>query len=311
MTFSEYDVSFAADENFPIYGTLTIPDGTAPFAAVVMVHGSGATNRDEAVLVNAPFRDLAHGLAERGIASLRYDKRTFTHASSEPNLMEKLVKVVATIQGEVTDDAQAAVRLLRGDERIDGERIFVLGHSMGAGLAAYIGSKEPVAGYIAMAGTLKQLWEVIVDQNNAALAENPQLDTSEIRAQLDAEIENAKILKADPAQDADGTLLFGLPLKYLRSMAEIDAAALHLADGKPVLVLQGGCDKQVPVEYFEEWKTALAEHAAAKFVLYPALNHLFGEYTGEPKSIMQIMEEYAVRTPVPTEVIAEIAAFIR
>ena len=65
---------------FPLNGKLTLPDGVeGPVPAVVMVHGSGSSNMDEKVMKLTPFRDLAEGLARRGIASIRYDKRSFAH----------------------------------------------------------------------------------------------------------------------------------------------------------------------------------------------------------------------------------------
>ena len=65
---------------YPLNGLLTLPDcldGKVP--AVVFVHGSGASNMDERIYKLTPFKDLAEGLAERGIASIRYDKRSFVY----------------------------------------------------------------------------------------------------------------------------------------------------------------------------------------------------------------------------------------
>jgi len=62
-----------------IRGVVRAPEGAGPFPAVVMVHGSGPGDMDEKVLKLTPFKDLAEGLAGFGIASLRYDKRTFAY----------------------------------------------------------------------------------------------------------------------------------------------------------------------------------------------------------------------------------------
>ena len=87
---------------YPLNGILTIPDGTAgPVPAVVLVHGSGASNMDEKVLKLTPFKDLADGLAAHGIASVRYDKRTFVHG-------RKMMKANAsgmTVVEETIEDA--------------------------------------------------------------------------------------------------------------------------------------------------------------------------------------------------------------
>ena len=65
---------------YPVNGLLTLPmDTTKPVPAVVFVHGSGSSNMDEKVGKLTPFKDLAEGLAKHGIASIRYDKRSFAH----------------------------------------------------------------------------------------------------------------------------------------------------------------------------------------------------------------------------------------
>ena len=77
--FEEKDVVVGTGE-WQLPGTLTLPKGNGPFAAVVLVHGSGPNDRDETIGPNKPFKDLAWGLASQGIAVLRYDKRTKVYA---------------------------------------------------------------------------------------------------------------------------------------------------------------------------------------------------------------------------------------
>jgi dienelactone hydrolase len=104
----------------------------------VLVHGSGPQDRDETIGPNKPFRDLAWGLASQGIAVLRYEKRTKKHA-----MKLVLIKNTITVKQETIDDALAAVALLRKTERIDPNRIFVLGHSLGGMLIPRIGARDP------------------------------------------------------------------------------------------------------------------------------------------------------------------------
>ena len=117
-------------------GTLTMPDGAGPFPAIVLIHGSGPNDRDETIGPNKPFRDLAEGLPSRGIAVLRYEKRTRQHSGKMAALKDTL-----TVKEEVTDDALLAVALLRKTEKIDSRRVFILGHSLGGMMVPRIAEK--------------------------------------------------------------------------------------------------------------------------------------------------------------------------
>ena len=66
--------------NGELPGTLLVPKGEGPFPAAVLVQGSGPSDRDESVGALKPFRDLAEGLAERGVAVYRFDKRTYVYS---------------------------------------------------------------------------------------------------------------------------------------------------------------------------------------------------------------------------------------
>ncbi|MGD1084968.1 MAG: DUF3887 domain-containing protein, partial [Verrucomicrobiota bacterium] len=103
-------------------GTLALPaTGGGPWPAVVLVHGSGPNDRDETIGANKPFRDLAWGLATKGVAVLRYEKRTRQYA-------DKLNFAHITVQEETIDDALGATAQLRATDGLDPKRIFVLGH---------------------------------------------------------------------------------------------------------------------------------------------------------------------------------------
>ena len=127
-------ITVAADADYPLPGLLTLPDGAGPFPAVLLVHGSGPQDRDEAVGPNRPFRDLAVGLADLGVASLRYDKRTFAHGKRLTDALQGRLSV----EEEVIRDALCAAALLRAEPLIRPDRVYLLGHSMGGMLAPRI-----------------------------------------------------------------------------------------------------------------------------------------------------------------------------
>ena len=149
------EITIGKGTEYPLKGLLTLPDdNSSPVPAVVMVHGSGPSNMDELT----PFKDIAEGLAERGVASLRYDKRTFVYA-------RKMRKTDVTVKEETVDDALLAVELLKQTPQIDRERIFILGHSMGAMLAPRIDAEGAgVRGLILMAGTPYRLEDIVINQ---------------------------------------------------------------------------------------------------------------------------------------------------
>ena len=127
--FEEFDVSFG-EAPWVVGGTLTVPRGPGPFPAVVVVQGlQRRPDRDGTFGATKWIRDLAWGLASRGIATLRYDQRAWTHAQAFAR------QAAFTIDEELAQDALAAVALVRRTPRIDSTRVYVLGESL-AGLAA-------------------------------------------------------------------------------------------------------------------------------------------------------------------------------
>src|SRR5262249_49102198 len=109
------EVKFAPAHRGELPGTLLLPKGRGPFPAVVFVHGSGPNDREEAVGGTRVSRDLADGLADRGIASLRYEKRTKARPED--------YRGAYTVDDETTDDAVAAAAFLRTQAEIDPKRI--------------------------------------------------------------------------------------------------------------------------------------------------------------------------------------------
>jgi hypothetical protein len=270
-TFTEKGVTVGTGQ-YQLPGTLTLPQGAGPFPAVVLVHGSGPNDQDETIGPNKPFKDLAWGLASRGIAVLRYAKRTLVIAQ-----MKEPPPAVFTVKEETVEDAQAAVSLLAKTSAIDPKRIYVLGHSLGAMLAPRIatGDKE-VAGIILMAGSTRPLEQSIVEQLKY-LATLPGKNGEEAAKLLPAAEEAAKQIQSPTLAPTASINLLGarIPGSYFLDLRDYHpaetAAGLEIA----MLVLQGDRDYQVTMKDFEGWKTALAGHSGVTFKTYPGLTHLF------------------------------------
>jgi dipeptidyl aminopeptidase/acylaminoacyl peptidase len=300
--FSEEEVTVGSGE-WELPGTLTLPGGEGPFPAVVLVHGSGPNDRDETVGPNRPFRDLAWGLATSGIAVLRYEKRTKVHGA-------KMIMMEGgfTIAEETIDDALAAVDLLGGMERIDGNRIFVLGHSLGGMCIPRIGTRDPdIAGLIIMAGATRPLEDLLVEQYTYIFTLDDTISEGE-RAELD-KIEAQAAAVKDPALSPDtprDSLPLGSDPRYWLDLRDYDPAGAAAALTHPLMILHGERDYQVTMVDFENWKVGLSSHTDAVFKSYPSLNHLFiaGEGPCTP-------EEYTKSGHVSEEVVTDIARWIK
>ncbi len=295
--FGEREVTVGAGE-WALPGTLSTPLGSGPFPALVLVHGSGPNDRDETVGSVKPFRDLAWGLASRGIAVLRYEKRTRQHGSQIASVKD------LTVQQETVDDALAAADLLRHTPGIDPARVFVLGHSLGGMLIPRIGARDPrLAGLIVLAGAAKPLEDIILQQVaylDAADGTVTEAEKSRFES-LKAEVARVKALKPGDT----GTAL-GIPDSYWLDLRGYDPPAAAKALKQPLLILQGERDYQVTMDNFDAWKRALAGRPNVTFQTFPKLNHLFVE--GEGKSTPA---EYEKPAHVSEAVIAEIAGWIR
>lgn len=283
-------------------GTLALPKAGRRLAGVVLVHGSGPHDRDETVGANKPFRDLAWGLASRGLAVLRYDKRTHTHAK----------KFLATTQpitprDETIDDAVAAVRLLRGTRRVDPRRVFVLGHSLGGMLAPRIARAEPrIAGLVILAGPARPLEDLLWDQNNyvarldGKLSDEERAALEQLRIRIDR-IKDPKLAERPPAER-----ILAAPVSYWLDLRGYRPAAAAAELGQPMLLLHGGRDYQVTDKDLKLWRKHLAARKDVTFKRYPKLNHLFipGEGPSRPA-------EYMTPGHIAPQVIEDIAHWIK
>jgi dienelactone hydrolase len=296
--FTEHEAVVGAPP-WELPGTLTLPNGDGPFPAVVLVHGSGPNDRDETIGPNKPFKDLAWGLASRGIAVLRYEKRT-AHYQQAMVAIEQQV----TIHEEAVVDARAAVALLRATPGVDPDRVYLLGHSLGGTLAPLIATEaDGLAGIIIAAGTTRPLEDHILEQAIYISGLDGVLSPEEQTAidAIEASVEKIKALDFAPNE-----VVLGAAKAYWQSLADYDISAAAAGLDLPVLVLQGGRDYQVPPAELDRWQDALASNPDAAFLEYPALNHLFiaGQGLSSP-------QEYLVHGSVALEVIEDIAAWLQ
>ena len=263
----------------------------------MLVHGSGPNDADETIGGLKVFKDLAVGLGSRGIAVLRYEKRT--HASPAG---------VRTQKEEVDDAAHAAVAFLKTTSSIDRKRIVVLGHSQGGYLAPRIARADPaIRALIIFAGSTRPLEESIVAQLKYISSLSPGDD--QLRALIgEAEkfkqtVQSPKLKPDNPVALPTGGTITGAYFLDVRGYhPEKVAAQLAI----PIAVLQGERDYQVTVaDDFAAWKTALGKRKSVTFFTYPDANHAFVAGTGQA-----IPAEYGKPGHVEDKVIDDLATWI-
>lgn len=288
-------LAITVGQTWRLPGTLLTPVEPGPLPAVVLVQGSGPHDRDETIGPNKPFRDLAEGLASLGIATLRYDKRTFVYARQMASMHD------LTVEQETIEDAVNAVRLLQHQPGVDPRRVFLLGHSLGGYLAPRIAKQDPsIAGLIILAGNARPIPELILEQSRELGATPQQL--AQIKQQI------AKIQDLQPGQTSSEPI-FGAPASYWLDLKNYHPAELAKTLSIPMLFLQGGRDFQVTNTDFDLWKSALQNpdrKGGVAFHYYPDLNHLF--MPGQGKSTPA---EYEKPGHVSATVVEQIAAWIK
>ncbi len=293
---------------YPLNGLLTLPENiTEPVPAVVFVHGSGSSNMDEKVGQLTPFKDLAEGLANKGIASIRYDKRSFAHGLK----MVRDKSTIITVKEETIDDAILATELLKKDSRIDSHNIFIIGHSMGGMLAPRIDSEGgKYKGLIIMAGTPRKLEAVMLEQNEAVLNSTKGLVNWIVRKQV-AKLSGlfSGLYELSDEEAKKKKVMGGTTLYYFKEMGEHSVADYLATTKKTMLIVQGEKDFQVSVEKdFNEYKRLLNDKTNVEFRLYENLNHAFVNYLYS--DILKAKQEYNTERHIGEEVISDIADWI-
>jgi pimeloyl-ACP methyl ester carboxylesterase len=287
---------------FNIAGTLTRPSAASGrLPAVVLISGSGPTDRDETVAGIPIFGQLARGLAEAGFLVVRYDKRGVGQSGG---------RAESAALSDFAEDARAVVRWLERRPDVDRQRLAVLGHSEGAAVAMLLASREKrVKAAVLIAGPGTTGAELILEQ------QRHQLDLMKV----DATERAAKVALQEQIQAAvlRGTGWDGVPepmrraadTPWFHSLLAFDPAAVMTDVDQPLLIVQGALDVQVPPHHAEKL-LAMAEarkkNPGAQLMQVPGINHLLvPAKTGE-------VAEYAslAGAEVPPAVPAGIGAWL-
>lgn len=292
--------------NVKLAGTLTRPRVKGPVPAVIMITGSGAQDRDEAIMGHRPFLIWADTLTRRGIAVLRVDDRGIGGSGGNPE--------ISTTQ-DFAGDVLAGINYLKGRNDIDGKRIGLIGHSEGGIIAPMVAAKSTDVHFIVMlAGTgipgneiiqsqsavilrklgmpesevakkgaiNRQIYDIAMNESDLAVAER------KIKAILSAEK-----LPEDQLQSTAKSVLSPWMRFFLRFDPKVALAKTHC----PVLAINGEKDVQViPKENLPVIEKILKDNGNRDVTTkaIPNANHLFQTCnTGMVDEYSQIEETVA------------------
>lgn len=281
-------------------GVLALPQKIKNPPLIIIVGGSGPTDKDGSVGPNKMYKDLAWALAARGFAVYRFDKRTVNPENSKVSL--------ETMHDEYVTDLQNIINHFQQDKRINPKRIYVMGHSQGGMMLPYFAKTcNGIYGYIGLAAPFHTITDLLPAQLTYLSTLNKE-DSAALNAltilKLKAIYQRQHLHSNSINKDS---LFPGLTIPFMRHMdVNRPANLIRFMKNKPCLLLQGARDYQVPVEELEAWKAALPKAKNLCTYTFEKLNHQFMEGVGVPGP-----KEYNTPNNVPEYVIDELVNWLK
>ena len=259
-----------ASNGFTLAGTLSKPmaASAARVPGIVLVGGSGPTDRDELVAGIPIFGQLADTLADAGFVVLRYDKRGVGQSGG---------RTEAATLADYAEDARAAVTLLANRKDVDSKRIVVLGHSEGGSVAMILGAKEKrvaalvLVAAIGVTGAELNLEQVKHAQERSGRAERERQATIDLQKKIQEAVLTGK------GWDQVAAYRSQADTPWFQSFLAYDPSKVMPDVRQPLLIVQGELDTQVTpanADRLSALAGARKGKAAAKVVKIPGVNHL-------------------------------------
>lgn len=285
--------------NLTLPGTLLVAKDNNQKKLVILVHGSGANDRDETLGQLKPFKDLAEGLLKAGISTYRYDKRNYVDPASIPSN--------PTVDNIVTDDVLNIIHYFNSNDTFRNYKLYVIGHSLGALMAPRIAKKAKgaLSGIIMMAGPARPLQDLILEQTIYLDSLYPSKEQDENLQKVKQQVHymNSNAFNENSPSDS---LLLNQKASFWLSFKAYKPTEVIKSIHTPFLILQGEKDFQVRLTDFNLWKKATKGMSNISFKSYPGLSHLFMQSEGTPSP-----KDYVGEKHIPAQVIQDIAMWIQ
>lgn len=275
--------------NLGIEACITSPKQQFPQALVLFIHGSGASDKNENMGYCAPFFDLAVGLASKNIASIRFDKRSWTYpfiAVKDP-------------QDEVINDAVCAANLICQKFKASKIPLIILGHSQGGTFVTQVAERLdrfPDAFILLAAPSSNDLHARLIHQLDYLIQKNPENEDSllKIKNEVRESLTNWKSYTQGRAKNPK--LIFNHPTEYLSYLDAYNPIDVIRKTNIPTLLLQGRDDyKVLENEDFIEWKVELSTNKNVSFKLYENLEHCFVDSKCAEKHIFARVDSEVIK----------------
>jgi dienelactone hydrolase len=273
-------------------GRLSIPKSKTPMPVVIIVPGSGGIDKDCSIGPNKIYKDLAWGLASKGIAAFRYDKKTHQYLNK---LLEddSLGKEPFTVENEYLQDLEEIITAIAARKEINPHPMFNK-------------KFKNIAGFISMAGTLREIPSLAIEQieyinGSQKLASKDSIAMAELKEKM----QNSTRARIH-SMTTNAQLMGPYTLDYWKYLASYYPEKLALKINKPLYVLQGQRDYQVKMIDFDIWKKTMKDKKQVSFKSYPSLNHLFIEGKGP-----SMPKEYTQAGNMSEEVVNDIVNWLK
>ena len=289
---SEQKVSLKTKKG-EIHGSLMMPANTKKPPVVLLISGSGPTNRNgnSPAMVNNNLKMIANSLAQNGIASLRYDKRGIG-ASKAAGSNESKLRFEHYIE-----DAHAWVKWLKKQKTFG--KIHLIGHSEGALIGSVVAQEAKIGRFVAIAGASKSADHMIREQLKA----QPADILTKANPIIDSLAQGHMVKKVDPLFSA----FFRASIQpYVISWFKYDPSAELAKVKRPVLIIQGTTDLQVSVE---DAKSLAAAQPKAQVKVIEGMNHVLKTASIERSENIAVYNKPDI--PLTPELMESILPFLK